>query len=148
MDDRLSVCRDLLVTTRDLAHERALLANSEIFDAQDYIARAGEEARPDPIGHYLETGWQVGLEPRDSFPGNFLLPYFVSMGNCGPPAITWLFLRTAGWPMPGSREEIEHLADQVRKSGLFNDSYYAANLAPGADDLDPAIHYVTVGERM
>ena len=148
MDDRLSVCRDSLVTTRDLAHERALLANSEIFDAQDYIARAGEEARPDPIGHYLETGWQVGLEPRDSFPGNFLLPYFASMGEGGPPAITWLFLRTAGWPMPGSREEIEHLADQVRKTGLFSDSYYAAHLAPGGDDLDPAIHYVTVGERM
>src|SRR5664279_3767872 len=128
MDDRLSVCRDSLVATRDLAHERALLANSELFETQGYIARAGDEARHDPIGHYLEIGWQRGLEPRDSFPGAFLLPYFASMGECGPPAITWLVFRTAGWPMPGSCEEIESLADQVRKSGLFSDSYYAAHL--------------------
>lgn len=148
MDDRLSVCSDSLVTTRDLAHERALLANSEIFDAQDYIARAGEDARHDPVGHYLDIGWQRGLEPSDSFPGNFLLPYFASMGECGPPAVTWLFLRTAGWTIPASREEIEHLADQVRKTGLFSDSYYAANLPPGAENLDPAIHYIAVGERM
>src|SRR5664279_1338257 len=40
------------------------------------------------------------------------------------------------------------MADEVRESGLFRASYYTAHFPPGTDDLDPAIHYVTVGERM
>src|SRR5664279_6549503 len=63
----------------DVAWGRALLSESGIFDQLGYVARAGEETRSDPIGHYLETGWRFGLEPNDSFPGTFLLPYFACL---------------------------------------------------------------------
>jgi glycosyltransferase involved in cell wall biosynthesis len=139
---------DPRLNNRDLAWGRVLLSESGIFDQLGYIARAGEETRGDPIGHYLETGWRFGLEPNDSFPGTFLLPYFAAIGAYGPPAITWLILRSAGWPMYTSRGEIEYRAHRVRHSGFFSDSYYSAQLSPGAKDLDPAIHYVAVGERL
>lgn len=139
---------DPRLSNRDVASERALLSESGIFDPLGYVARAGEETRSDPIGHYLETGWRFSLEPNDSFPGTFLLPYFAAMGAYGPPAITWLTLRSAGWPMYGTRGEIEYRAHRVRNSGLFSDSYYVAHLRPGAKGLDPAVHYVTVGEQL
>jgi glycosyltransferase involved in cell wall biosynthesis len=148
MHDRLNESPDPHAAARDFAYQRALLTNSGIFDAESYIACAGEEARPDPVGHYLEQGWRLGLEPNSAFPGSFLQPYFASVKRVGPPAVVWLALRSAGWPMLGTREGVEELAARVRRSGLFSDSYYAAHLPPGADDLDPTIHYVTVGERL
>src|SRR6516164_6139088 len=147
MLDRLNDSHDPHTMARDFAYERALLTDSGIFDAESYVAKAGEEARPDPIGHYLQQGWRLGLEPNDAFPGSFFQPYFASIHRDGPPAITWLTLRSAGWSMLGSREEIEGLAERVRNSGLFSDSYYATQL-PSGTDLDRAIHYVIVGERM
>lgn len=139
---------DQRLNNRDVAWGRALLFDSGIFDQLGYVVRAGEETRADPIGHYLDTGWRFGLEPNDSFPGTFLLPYFAAIGAYGPPAITWLILRSAGWPMYTSRGEIEYRAHRIRHSGLFSDSYYSRHLPPGAQDLDPAVHYVSVGERM
>lgn len=133
---------------RDLASDRALLAESRIFEESGYVARVGEEARPDPILHYLEAGWRLGLEPNGSFPGSLLQPYFDALTTSQPPAITWLLLRSAGWPMPASREQIEHQAASVRDSGLFDESYYLSQLGPAASGLDPATHYVIVGERM
>jgi len=147
MIDTATSSHEPLISQRD-SSERALLSESHIFDEPGYVARAGEDARRDPIGHYLDIGWRLGLEPNESFPGTALLPYFAAMGASGPPAITWLVLRSAGWPMPGSRDEIEHLAQQVSNTTLFNDSHYRSQLGPDAKDLDPAIHYVTVGERL
>ncbi len=133
---------------RDLASEHDLLSESGIFDEAGYLARAGEEARPDPIGHYLETGWRLGLEPNDSFPGSLLQPYFATLAASQPPAITWLVLRSAGWPMHCTREAIEQAATAVRICGLFDESFYRAQLGASPEGLDPATHYVTVGERM
>jgi glycosyltransferase involved in cell wall biosynthesis len=136
------------MTLSDLALQRNLLAASRIFDESSYVDRAGDEARLDPIGHYLEIGWRQGLEPIRSFPGSFLLPYFATLGITESPAVTWLVLRSAGWPVYDSRAEIESAADLVRNSGLFNEAFYRSQLGSLAAGLDPAIHYVVVGERM
>ncbi len=132
----------------DMSSDRALLAESRIFDEPGYIARAGEEARPDPIAHYLETGWRIGLEPNGSFPGSVLQPYFGTLTGSQPPAITWLVLRSAGWPMPDTAEQLAQTIRQVRETGLFDDAFYAAQLGPEAAGLDPAAHYVLIGERL
>jgi glycosyltransferase involved in cell wall biosynthesis len=135
-------------TERHLVVERDLLSTSGIFDREAYVAMAGEGARYDPIGHYLETGWRLGLEPNPSFPGSLLRPYFVTLGAHEPPAITWLTLRSAGWPLPDNREELDRSAASIRNTGLFDEAFYLAQLSPKNLGLDPAIHYITVGERM
>ena len=132
----------------DLDLQRILLAESGIFDQLSYKSHAGDDASLDPIGHYLQVGWRHGLEPNDSFPGVLLLPYFATLGITEPPAITWLRLRSAGWPVYDSRAEIERAADLIRNSGLFSEAFYRSQLGRRADGLDPAIHYVTVGERL
>jgi glycosyltransferase involved in cell wall biosynthesis len=148
MNELASKSYDPRMNKRDLAWERSLLSESGIFDGLGYIACAGDGVRGDPIGHYLGVGWQFGLEPNDSFPGSLLQPYFASIGASGPPAVTWLCLRSAGWPMYTSRGEIEFRAHRIRHSGFFNDAFYIAQLGSSAKDLDPAIHYVAVGERL
>lgn len=137
-----------MLNQRDIAVEREILAASGIFDPHAYVAVAGQEARRDPIGHYLETGWRLGLEPNRSFPGSLLRPYFVTLGADEPPAITWLMLRAAGWTMPERWEDVEAAAAGLRATGLFDEASYNAKLGVRAIGLDPAIHYVLVGERM
>jgi glycosyltransferase involved in cell wall biosynthesis len=148
MDEFATQSHNPRIGTRDLAWERSLLIESGIFDELGYIARAGDATRDDPVGHYLDVGWQFGLEPNASLPGSLLQPYFASIGEYGPAAITWLCLRSAGWPMYGSRSAIEFRAHRIRQSSFFNDSYYVAQLGTAAKDLDPAVHYVAVGERL
>jgi glycosyltransferase involved in cell wall biosynthesis len=133
---------------RDLTLERDLLAGSGLFDEGAYVSQAGEEARPDPIGHYLRKGWHLGLEPSLSFPGALLLPYFAALGVDEPPAITWLTLRSAGWPLPERWEEVQSSAEGIRDTGLFDQAFYMGQIGIGGIGLDPAIHYLIVGERM
>jgi glycosyltransferase involved in cell wall biosynthesis len=135
-------------SSRDTHLERELIAASFLFDADWYIARAGRESSVDPIGHYLQEGWQAGLEPNAAFPGTLLLPYFASIGINEPPAITWLVLQSARCGLPATWAEIEWLANEVRKTGLFDEEFYAHRLSFAASSLDPAIHYVVVGDRM
>jgi glycosyltransferase involved in cell wall biosynthesis len=136
------------LSQRDLSVERELLSASGIFDKNAYVKVAGEEARQDPIGHYLETGWRLGLEPNPSFPGALLQPSFATLGTDEPAAITWFLLRSAGWSLPGTRDELEQTIARLRGTGLFDDAFYLAQLGALGIGLDPAIHYLTVGERM
>jgi len=131
----------------DTALERELLLASGLFDEQEYLSQAGPEAVRDPAGHYLETGWRFGLDPRFSFPGSLLRPYFSSIGKEEPPAITWIMLRSGGWDIPATWEEILHLSALVRQTGLFDDAFYSKQMGSAGEFLNPAIHYVTVGER-
>jgi hypothetical protein len=143
MADRLAT-----ESLRDLDLEHALLTGSGLFDEQAYLAQAGREASEDPVGHYLAVGWRLGLEPNTYFPGRQLLPYFSSLGIHEPPLITWLVLQSGGGSIPATWEQIEFLAGEVRKTGLFDQTFYANQLSGPAAALNPAIHYVTVGERV
>ncbi len=125
-----------------------LLSQSGLFDENYYLSQAGPEAAADPVGHYLLTGWRLGLEPNPSFPGTQLQPYFACAGFHQPPVITWLVQRSAGWPIPASWSELHALAAGIRATGLFDDAFYANQLGEAANGLDPAIHYVIAGERL
>src|SRR4029077_1543862 len=122
--------------------DRDLLIASGLLDDAGYRRHAGLSDSVDVAAHYLEFGWLQGLEPRDGFDGQFLLPYYKSAGLPGPPALTWLELSV----MPGRRAPTNHLeaeifATRIRSSPLFDATTYARRLPA---DLDPAIHYVVV----
>ncbi len=80
-------------------------------------------------------------------PQDFLAPYFRAAGFGGPPAVVSARLRDAGWPVYASREEAEAVAAVIRASDLFDARAYARRLGR-LKRVDPAVHYVVVGERM
>jgi glycosyltransferase involved in cell wall biosynthesis len=130
----------------DLAADCDLLEQSGLFDRDSYRARAGLDASSNAAEHYLLHGWKLGIEPNQNFEGGFLYPYFRTIGFEGPPAITFISLRAAGWITYPSRAHAEYLATSIRDSGFFDAEKYATRLKlPG--DIDPALHYVIVGEQ-
>jgi glycosyltransferase involved in cell wall biosynthesis len=129
-----------------LAAECDLLEQSDLFDRELYRNRAGLDMTSDSAEHYLLTGWQLGIEPSDSFEGGFLHPYFCSVGLDGPPAITFLTLRAAGWPVYPNRASVEDVARSIRESEWFDPDNYIART--GCSGLDPVLHYLIVGEQI
>jgi glycosyltransferase involved in cell wall biosynthesis len=130
----------------DLSINCRLLEDSGLFDAQTYSVAAGLGDQVNHLEHYLSRGWQLGLEPGPNFDGAFLQPYFRSAGFSGPPAVTYLILRAAGWPVYATRAEAEQVAALIRNSGLFDENAYVAHLYDRG--LDPILHYILVGERL
>ena len=124
-----------------------LLEESGLLDVTAYCASAGLEAGANAARHYLLHGWRANLEPNPDFEGRFLYPYFRSAGLDGPPALTFLMLRAAGWPVYATRAEAQETAWTIGSSGFFDAASYAAR-AGGLKDLDPALHYVLVGEQL
>jgi len=123
-----------------------LLESSEVFDQQAYRAAAGIGENVAAAEHYLAVGWRQGLEPGPKFEGAFLQPYYRSAGFAGPPALTYLLLRAAGRPAYATRAAAEAVASVIRASDLFDHAGYAARLGAGGG-IDPALHYVIVGEQ-
>src|ERR1700710_1209025 len=130
----------------DLAAECDLLEQSDLFDRELYRDRAGLDTTSNSAEHYLLTGWQLGIEPSDYFEGSFLHPYFRSVGLDGPPAITFLALRAAGWPVYPNRASVEDVARSIRGTEWFDPDNYVART--GCSGLDPVLHYLIVGEQV
>src|SRR5438445_8666301 len=130
----------------DIVGRRAL-QESGLLDARAYRAASGIPAGADPILDYLRRGWHAGIEPSATLECNWLYPYYASCGLTDPPALTYLALKGARHPVYPSRAAAERVASAVRASGLFDEGQYAA-LAGLAADLDPALHYVVIGERI
>lgn len=124
-----------------------LLEESGLLDVRSYCAAAGLVHGADAARHYLLHGWRANLEPNPNFDGSFLYPYYRSVGLDGPPALTFLLLRAAGWPVYATREEAVGTANVIRSNALFDANGYAAR-AGDLQGLDPALHYVLVGEEM
>lgn len=134
--------------TGDPDFEREMLLAGGLLDEPWYREQTGARGYDDPAGHYVNAGWRAGLEPNPAFPGSFFLPYFAEAGLHGPPAVTWITLKSAGWAVYDSREQVEAVAAAVRESGLFDESSYVARANLAGKDLDPATHYVLAGERL
>src|SRR6185295_4717779 len=132
---------------QDCETDCRLLEESGLLDVTAYRAAAGLEAGANAAKHYLVDGWRASLEPNPGFEGRFLYPYYRSAGLEGPPAVTFLMLRAAGWPVYATRAQAEETAASIRSSALFDAVGYTAR-AGGLGDLDPALHYVLVGEQM
>src|SRR3954467_2859557 len=114
LDQQTTMMRD------DIAADCALLEQSGLFDRDSYRASAGLEAEANAAEHYLLQGWKLGIEPNEDFEGSFFYPYFQTMGLEGPPAITFISLRAAGWVTYASRADVERRAAMFRDSGLFD----------------------------
>jgi glycosyltransferase involved in cell wall biosynthesis len=124
--------------------DRALLVVSGLLDEVSYRARAGIPEETDAAMHYLEVGWLRGLDPREGFEGEFLRPFYETVGRRGPPVLVWLEFSARGDRAPSTRGEAEALAELVRRSECFDEDSYSRLLPEG---MDPALHYVVVGER-
>src|SRR5262249_38293666 len=135
----------LVGTAAEHAADYRQLEASGLFDETAYRAAARFDASVNAAEHYLTIGWREGIEPGPRFEGAFLQPYFSSAGFSGPPAITYLTLRAAEWPVYATRAEAEAVAVLIRASDLFDAAGYAA-CAGNIGALDPALHYVIVGE--
>jgi len=123
------------------------LRDSGLLDEAAYCAAAGIDQSTDAARHYLLTGWHTGLEPGPEFDGSFLAPYFRNAGYRDPPALIYLDLRAAGYPVYATRAAAEECAATIRTSDLFDAADYAVR-SGGLDGLDPSLHYVIVGERL
>jgi glycosyltransferase involved in cell wall biosynthesis len=124
-----------------------VLEQSGLLDARAYRAAASASAGADPISDYLRRGWQAGIEPSATLECNWLHPYYASSGLTDPPVLTYLALKAARFPVYPHRATAERVASAVRTSGLFDERPYAVR-AGLTDDLDPALHYVVIGERI
>jgi glycosyltransferase involved in cell wall biosynthesis len=131
----------------DLFADGRLLEKNGLFHAETYRAAAGIDPGTNAAEHYLLEGWRAGLEPGPDFEGNFLYPYYRSVGFFDAPPLTYITLHAAGWPVYATRAQAEPVAAMIRASDLFDDAAYRARLRLAAD-LDPALHYVLVGERL
>jgi glycosyltransferase involved in cell wall biosynthesis len=141
----MSTTKDVLALLAD-SDFAALLRASELVDHEYYRAAAGLPDLRDPPAHYAEVGWRMGLRPNARFDGDFLAPFYESAGFLDqPPAGVWLELTSTGYSLPANTKEAQTLAERLRDSPFFDPAYYAAHLPAG---MDPAIHYVVVGERM
>jgi glycosyltransferase involved in cell wall biosynthesis len=89
---------------------------------------------------------QLELPPGEAVEVAFLEPYYRSAGLSGEPAAIYEELRRDGWPAYPTYAAAEGVAGVLRASGLFDARAYAARLDDAT--LDPALHYVVVGERM
>src|SRR5437764_6719272 len=76
--------------------DRQLLELSDIFDSDAYRALARLPPDVNAAEHYLLEGWRRGLEPGPNFNGHSLYKYYCSVGFSGPPALSYLMLRTGG----------------------------------------------------
>ncbi|MEA2874627.1 MAG: hypothetical protein QOH67_4929 [Hyphomicrobiales bacterium] len=101
----------------------------------------------DPVSDYVFPDVATDIDQRVGIQLKWLQPYFSSVGLDDEPAVTFLELRSAGYPVYLKLTDAERVAQLVRKSDLFDHEYYLAN-AGDIGDLDPALHYVIVGERL
>jgi glycosyltransferase involved in cell wall biosynthesis len=124
-----------------------ILFASGTFDERYYRAAAGLSASEDAARHYLLHGWRAGIEPSACFEGAFLAPYLETTGFIGPAAITYSMFRALGWAVYATHAHAESVAKVVRSSQLFDSEKYRARMGPKGQSLDPALHYVLVGER-
>ena len=124
-----------------------ILVGSGIFDESYYRAAAGLSSSEDAARHYLLYGWKAGIEPSRGFEGAFLAPYFEMAGFVGPPAITYAMFRATGWAVYATHADAKSVAAIVRASDLFDSEKYRARMGSKGKILDPALHYVLVGER-
>jgi glycosyltransferase involved in cell wall biosynthesis len=102
-------------------------------------------AGPPDAGRKQTNAWPA--VPAPEFEDSFLLPYYRSAGFSGPAATTYADLRARGWPVYPTRAAAERVAAVIRDSELFDAAGYAKRVG-NLGDVDPALHYVMVGEQL
>jgi glycosyltransferase involved in cell wall biosynthesis len=113
----------------------ALIRRSGIL-AEAYYAEQlralSVEPPADPVRHYVEQGWRLGVAPSPLFDGEFYLSQVAAAA-------------------PGGRDPLTHYLQNERHSGnrphpLFDPVYYRERY-PDAAELGPLAHYAQRGGR-
>ena len=135
------------ISQEDVLENLRRLRESGLDSPPAHNMAAGIEGSQVAVEQWLAEGWPLGLEADQDFEGQFLQSYFQTVGLTEPAALTYIKLRAAGWPTYATRELAERAAGRIRQSNLFDADIYAARVKL-SDRLDPALHYVLVGEQM
>jgi glycosyltransferase involved in cell wall biosynthesis len=99
-------------------------------------------------GYTLAWRWRAGIALDAGKSDNQLDPYFNSISNKGASVLSWAKLVSSCWPHPESKADLNSAVARVRASGLFDAAFYRARAGLDKGNLDPAIHYVLVGEAL
>lgn len=100
----------------------------------------------DPFSTYVFPEPPAEIDPSLKKQAAWLRPFFASVGRNDEPAAIVLSLQTQGFPTYLKQADAERVAQAVRESGLFDPDHYLSN-AGDIGGLDPALHYVIVGEN-
>ncbi len=132
---------DLLVDDSDSVR------NSGLFDESFYRATYGVSITEDAIEHYLTTGFRSGCDPYFGFGESTLHPYYASIGKFGAALVTYVNRDLTGLPVCSGPDALS-MAGALHTSDFFNAEYYTSQINGFDVNLDPALHYVIVGESM
>jgi glycosyltransferase involved in cell wall biosynthesis len=122
-----------------------LLEQTGMIEPAYYREAAGIDTSVDVAEHYLREGWRRGLDPNPRFEGRFLYPFYRSFGLHGPPAVSYVRLAALGRrPCPSYRDAVRQAA-RIWPSEFFDPVHYSAQ-CKSIGELDPALHYVIIGE--
>jgi len=138
--------------------KNALSENPLIFGAVQYAPLNLKRAIPRPVVEFIRRVLSprrsgsiqtaaLPTEPVRDPSLDWLHPFFSSVGLSAEPAAVFSALRGAGYPIYETLSAAERVASVVRASGLFDEQHYRSQV-PQLGDLDPAVHYVIIGERM
>ena len=136
----------------------ALSENPIVFAANQYAPLNLKRLIPRPLVEFIRrllSPRTSSSPPPASAPSevqrdpsfDWLGPFFASVGLDGEPGAIFSALRAAGYPVYETPAAAEPVAQIVRASGLFDEQSYRSRV-PNLGQLDPALHYVIVGERM
>lgn len=136
----------------------ALSENPIIFAANQYAPLNLKRLIPRPLVDFIRrllsprvsrspapASAPAATAPDPKF--DWLGPYFASVGLGGEPGAIFSTLNAAGYPAYATPAAAERVAQIVRKSSLFDERHYRS-IVPSIGQLDPALHYVIIGERM
>ncbi len=130
---------------RDAMTDRELLAASELFDEEFYLATYPDVAAAgiDPTGHYLQSGAREGRDPSAEFSTTAYWKRYPDVQATGWNPLVH-FLREG----EAEGRLLNPFLDDVRiirESGLFDDAYYRHFRPDVPDDVEPLHHFLAHG---
>jgi lipopolysaccharide biosynthesis protein/GT2 family glycosyltransferase len=129
-----------------------LLACSELFDRDWYLDRYPDarEAGMDPALHYLEVGASEGRDPSAAFDTQWYLTEYADIAGTGlNPLVHYLRHGASEGRQSKKTDRPEELRDELAllaSSPLFDRDWYLDRYPDVREaDMDPALHYLTLG---
>ena len=129
--------------------EYYLIKKSGLFDINHYLESYPDvkEAKLDPIMHYIKKGWQEGKNPSPEFDTRFYLREHMDVRHSRiNPLVHYIQFGIEEDRPTNPQMKILWQYNLIKKSGLFNESYYLESYANVKEsNIDPIMHYVKTG---
>jgi glycosyltransferase involved in cell wall biosynthesis len=130
----------------------------DVREALHRIARGFDELRqslplassgtPTLIDHFRAAGWGQNVPPIPTFPGRLLPQCFEDTVLGEVAELAWIKRVMRGWQASSDEDATRAAVARVQNSDLFDASYYARKAGIGGEWIDPAMHYVLVGDTL